>query len=182
AWELRQDVCAVVVVDALHLQTTEQLVLVIQVVVQPTGIVVLPTVNRRIEDKAGGIQSVAKSRIVANRIARVHEGQKIGVGTDPQRIEGLQLRRGCGLHVPKVVDVIQLAGTECIVWNYLLNLCRQRVAPPFIVEEKEELIFKDRAADAAAKLVAVQRRLVNTVLVVEEVVRGKQRVPIVLVQ
>src|SRR5437016_11456311 len=119
AWELWQDVGTVVVVNSLQLYTAEQLVLGTQIVIQPAGVVVLLAVNRRVKDEPVGIQAIAKRRVITRWIAGIHEREKVGVRSDSQRIEGLQLRCRGGLHVAVHIDVVQLAGPKRSVRNDL---------------------------------------------------------------
>src|SRR4051794_21941572 len=110
--KLRQDVGTIVIVDALQLYTSEQLVLVAQVVIQPAGIVVLFAVNRRVEDETISVQAITKRRVITDRVARIHKCEKVGVRTDSQGVESLQLRRRGGLHISVRIDIVQLAGTQ----------------------------------------------------------------------
>jgi hypothetical protein len=54
------------------------------------------------------------------------------------------------------------------------------IAPSIIVKEEEKLVSLDRPADAAAKLVADERRTRNAVLVVEEIVGLGEGVAVIL--
>jgi hypothetical protein len=135
-----------------------------------------------IEQKTGGVQTISESWVVAGGIPGVQKRKERRVSSHTLGIDGLKLRRRRGFNVSARIRVLQLAAAERVAWHQLLHLPGTIVVPTFIVKKEKQFVFEDRPADASPELIPVQSRLLQSILVVEKVVRCKQRIPVVFMQ
>ena len=119
--------------------------------------------DQRVEAEARSVQAVADRGIVGRRVL-VEDRQHRRVRADVQRVErfdagGIELgnghRRARGV---SELEVGEGALAQIKTGNDAHDRLFTRVAAAFVVEEEEEPVFDDRAAEARAKDVADQLR------------------------
>src|SRR4029077_1626712 len=81
-----------VIVEAVFLDSAEQLVLRRKVVVDPPRENIVSPAIRRIKKKSGSVQAISEAGIISRRVTAVYESQKCLIRPHALRVDRLQLR------------------------------------------------------------------------------------------
>ena len=171
-------------VGASIVANREELHSVVEVVVDARDVIIFDVREGGVEAEAGGVEGVASrsGEVIGHRIAIVDESEHILVETDAAGIVRGDLRGSQSGSRAAGVDIGDGAVAEAIHGDGALDEVGESIAAAVVIEEEEQLVSEDGAADVSAELVADEWRPGDACIVIEPVVRLEIGIAVVLDQ